>query len=108
MALPARACGWIRANRTGTMRPISWAGFITTRKPALLRWALTKPLDRVMYTPLAPAKADFDLVRDLMIETGVLDKKIDFDVSKIIRTRDLPDSPTERRQGVRPFGAMEV
>lgn len=48
------------------------------QKPALLRWALTKPMNRVMYTPLAPRKADFDLVRDLMIETGVLHKKIDF------------------------------
>jgi NitT/TauT family transport system substrate-binding protein len=48
------------------------------QKPALLRWALTKPLDRVMYTPLAPRKADFDLVRDLMMETGVLNKKIEF------------------------------
>lgn len=32
-----------------------------------------------MYTPLTPRKADFDLVRDLMIETGVLDRKIEFD-----------------------------
>ena len=29
--------------------------------------------------PLAPRKADFDLVRDLMIETGVLDRKIEFE-----------------------------
>jgi NitT/TauT family transport system substrate-binding protein len=36
-------------------------------------------MNRVMYTPLAPRKADFDLVRDLMIETGVLHKKIEFD-----------------------------
>lgn len=49
------------------------------QKPALLRWALTKPMDRVMYSPLAPRKADFDLVRDLMIETGVLDKRIEFE-----------------------------
>jgi NitT/TauT family transport system substrate-binding protein len=35
-------------------------------------------MDRVMYTPLAPRKAEFDLVRDLMMETGVLDKKIEF------------------------------
>lgn len=48
------------------------------QKPALLRWALTKPMDRVMYSPLAPRKADFDMVRDLMIETGVLNKKIEF------------------------------
>jgi NitT/TauT family transport system substrate-binding protein len=31
-----------------------------------------------MYSPLAPRKADFDMVRDLMIETGVLKKKIEF------------------------------
>jgi NitT/TauT family transport system substrate-binding protein len=36
-------------------------------------------MDRVMYSPLAPRKADFDMVRDLMIETGVLHKKIAFD-----------------------------
>jgi NitT/TauT family transport system substrate-binding protein len=32
-----------------------------------------------MYAPLAPRKADFDMVRDLMIETGVLKKKINFE-----------------------------
>jgi NitT/TauT family transport system substrate-binding protein len=53
--------------------------FYFNQKPALLRWALTKPMDRVMYAPLAPRKPDFDLVRDLMIETGVLDKKIEFE-----------------------------
>jgi NitT/TauT family transport system substrate-binding protein len=48
------------------------------QKPALLRWALTNPMDRVMYSPLAPRKADFDMVRDLMMETGVLNKKLEF------------------------------
>jgi len=48
------------------------------QNPKLLRWALTNPLDRVMYTPLTPLKPDFDMVRDLMIETGVLNKKIEF------------------------------
>jgi NitT/TauT family transport system substrate-binding protein len=52
--------------------------FYYNQKPALLRWALTKPMSRVTYSPLAPRKADFDMVRDLMIETGVLNKKIDF------------------------------
>jgi NitT/TauT family transport system substrate-binding protein len=47
--------------------------------PALLRHALTMPLDRVIYTRLAPRKPDFDLVRDLMIETGVLEKRIPFE-----------------------------
>ena len=48
------------------------------QEPALLRWALTNPMDRVVYSPLAPRKGDFDMVRDLMIETGVLNKKIEF------------------------------
>ncbi|MBK5258227.1 MAG: ABC transporter substrate-binding protein [Thermoanaerobaculia bacterium] len=52
--------------------------FYFRQNPKLLRWALTNPLDRVMYTPLSPRKADFDLVRDLMIETGVLDRPIEF------------------------------
>ena len=52
--------------------------FYYNQKPALLRWALTKPMDRVVYTELAPRKPDFDMVRDLMIETGVLNKKIEF------------------------------
>ena len=52
--------------------------FYYNQKPALLRWALTNPMNRVMYSPLAPRKADFDMVRDLMIETGVLNKKIEF------------------------------
>src|SRR5204862_4407090 len=46
---------------------------------ALLRWALTNPPGRVLYSPLAPRKADFDLVRDLMLETGVLDRPIAFE-----------------------------
>lgn len=52
--------------------------FYYHQKPALLRWALTKPMDRVIYSPLAPRKPDFDLVRDLMVETGVLNKKMEF------------------------------
>ena len=47
--------------------------------PELLRHALTKPLDRVIYTRLSPRKPDFDMVRDLMIQTGVLDRKIEFE-----------------------------
>lgn len=54
------------------------ARFYYNQNPKLLTWALTNPLNRVMYTPLTPYKPDFDIVRDLMIETGVLDKKIEF------------------------------
>lgn len=49
------------------------------QNPALLRWALTKPLDRVMYQPLSPLRKDFDLIVSLMLETGVLDRPIAFE-----------------------------
>ena len=55
------------------------ARFYYNQDPNVLRWALTNPLDRVMYTPLTPFKKDFDLVRDLMRETGVLDRNIEFE-----------------------------
>ena len=47
--------------------------------PALLRWVLTRDLTRVVYSPLAPRKADFDLVRDLMLETGLIERPIPFE-----------------------------
>jgi len=49
------------------------------QNPKLLRWALTNPPNRVVYTPLTPFKPDFDLVRDLMIETGVLQRSMEFE-----------------------------
>jgi NitT/TauT family transport system substrate-binding protein len=76
----ARSGLWLDKSKPHREDAADFVGrFYYNQKPALLRWALTKPLDRVRYTPLAPFKADFDLVRDLMMETGVLDKKIDFD-----------------------------
>jgi NitT/TauT family transport system substrate-binding protein len=47
--------------------------------PKLLRWALTKPLDRVLYQPLTPLRKDFELIESLMRETGVLDHPIAFE-----------------------------
>ena len=44
-----------------------------------MKWALTRPLDRVMYEPLSPYKKDFELVTSLMVETGVLDHDIPFE-----------------------------
>jgi NitT/TauT family transport system substrate-binding protein len=55
------------------------ARYYYRQRPEILRHALTEPLDRVIYTRLTPRKPDFDMVRDLMIETGVLDKKIAFE-----------------------------
>jgi NitT/TauT family transport system substrate-binding protein len=67
------------------------------QKPTLLRWALTKPMDRVVYSPLAPRKDDFDMVRDLMIETGVLNKKIEFSEYTDTRFSDVASTQTPWR-----------
>jgi NitT/TauT family transport system substrate-binding protein len=75
----ARSGLWLDRSKPHRENAADFVGrFYYHQRPALLRWALTHPLDRVMYSPLAPRKADFDLVRDLMMETGVLDRKIEF------------------------------
>ncbi|GAC1669993.1 MAG: ABC transporter substrate-binding protein [Candidatus Acidiferrum sp.] len=75
----ARSGLWLDTSKPHREDAADFVGrFYYNQKPALLRWALTKPLDRVTYSPLAPRKADFDMVRDLMIETGVLDKQMEF------------------------------
>ena len=47
-----------------------------------------------MYEPLAPRKPDFDLVRDLMMETGVLDRKIEFNEYADTRFSDQASTQT--------------
>jgi len=76
----ARSGLWLEQGQKYRENAADFVGrFYYNQQPALLRWALTKPLTRVMYSPLAPRKADFDMVRDLMIETGVLDRRIEFE-----------------------------
>jgi NitT/TauT family transport system substrate-binding protein len=75
----ARSGLWLDKSKPHRQNAADFVGrFYYHQKPSLLNWALTKPMDRVTYSPLAPRKADFDLVRDMMIETGVLNKKIEF------------------------------
>jgi NitT/TauT family transport system substrate-binding protein len=76
----ARSGLWLEEGRPHRDHAADFVGrFYYNQDPKILRWALTNPLDRVVYTPLSPRKPDFDLVRDLMIETGVLDTKIPFE-----------------------------
>lgn len=85
----ARSGLWLEKGKLYRENAADFVGrFYYNQNPALLRWALTKPLNRVMYSPLAPRKADFDLVRDLMIETGVLTKKIEFEEYVDLRFSD--------------------
>ena len=76
----ARSGLWLEEGRPHREYAAEFVGrYYYNQPPALLRWALTQPLDRVMYSPLSPRKPDFDLVRDLMIETGVLERRIAFE-----------------------------
>ena len=75
----ARSGLWLDKDKNNREDAADFVGrFYYHQKPSLLRFALTQPIDRVVYTPLAPHKADFDLVRDMMLETGTLDHSIDF------------------------------
>ncbi len=94
----ARSGLWLDKGKPQREDAADFVGrFYYNQKPALLRWALTKPLDRVVYSQLAPRKADFDLVRDLMIETGVLKKKIEFSEYTDTRFSDKASSQTPWR-----------
>jgi NitT/TauT family transport system substrate-binding protein len=94
----ARSGLWLDKGRPERDDAAEFVGrFYYNQKPALLRWALTKPLDRVVYSQLAPRKADFDLVRDLMIETGVLKKKIEFSEYTDTRFSSVASSQTPWR-----------
>jgi NitT/TauT family transport system substrate-binding protein len=53
--------------------------FYFRQDPRLLKWALTKPIERVQYQPLTPLRKDFDLIVGLMQETGLLDRHIAFE-----------------------------
>ncbi len=76
----ARSGLWLEEGKPYREYAAEFVGrYYFNQPPALLKWALTRPLDRVMYAPLTPRKPDFDLVRDLMMESGVLDKKIEFE-----------------------------
>lgn len=75
----ARSGAWLDQGRPHREHAADFvARLYYHQNPRLLLWALTNPLDRVMYTPLTPFQKDFDLVRDLMRETGVLDRNIEF------------------------------
>jgi NitT/TauT family transport system substrate-binding protein len=94
----ARSGLWLDKGKPHREDAADFVGrFYYNQKPALLRWALTKPLDRVTYSPLAPRKPDFDLVRDLMIETGVLNKKIEFNEYTDTRFSDAASTETPWR-----------
>ena len=76
----ARSGLWLDEGVTNRAHASDFVGrYYYNQPPELLRWVLTRDLTRVVYSPLAPRKADFDLVRDLMLETGLLERAIPFE-----------------------------
>ncbi|MBI4481184.1 MAG: ABC transporter substrate-binding protein [Acidobacteria bacterium] len=76
----ARSGLWLEQGKPYRQAAAEFVGRDYYRQdPALLKWALTNPLDRVMYTPLSPYKPDFEFIVSMMIETGVLDRRIAFE-----------------------------
>jgi NitT/TauT family transport system substrate-binding protein len=76
----ARSGLWLDLGRTQRETASDFVGrYYYNQPPGLLRWALARDLTRVVYSRLAPRKPDFDLVRDLMLQTGTLDRKIEFE-----------------------------
>jgi NitT/TauT family transport system substrate-binding protein len=47
--------------------------------PELLKFVLSKPVDRVKYTNLAPLKSNFDEIMELAVEMGILSERIEFE-----------------------------
>jgi NitT/TauT family transport system substrate-binding protein len=78
----ARSGLWLEEKERARRHRIHAADFVGRyyyrQDPRLLRWALTNPIDRVKYEPLAPRRGDFELIVRLMVETGLLDRPIPF------------------------------
>ena len=76
----ARSGLWLEDGERNRLHAADVVGrFYFNQDPKLLRWALTNPIDRVMYTPLSPRRADFDLITSLMLETDTLERPIAFE-----------------------------
>jgi NitT/TauT family transport system substrate-binding protein len=75
----ARSGLWLDENAAHREHAADFvARFYFHQRPGLLEWALTHPLDRVRYSPLAPLRRDFDLIQSMMIESGILDRRMEF------------------------------
>jgi NitT/TauT family transport system substrate-binding protein len=75
----ARSGLWLDEAPRHRERAADFVGrYYFNQPPAFLRWALTEDLERVIYSRLAPRKADFDLVRDMMRQVGTLERPIEF------------------------------
>ncbi|MCB9916361.1 MAG: ABC transporter substrate-binding protein [Planctomycetes bacterium] len=76
----AKSGKWLDESQEHRMDAAEVAGkYYYFQPPALLKHVLSKPVDRVKYTNLAPLKDDFDEIMNLAVEVGVLSKPIAFE-----------------------------
>jgi len=91
----ARSGLWLEGGRPHRVHAADFVGrYYYRQDPKLLRWAVTNPIDRVLYEPLSPRKADFEMVVKLMQETGVLDHYIGFE--EYVDTRFAEGARTQK------------
>jgi NitT/TauT family transport system substrate-binding protein len=76
----ARSGMWLDGGKPHREYAAEFVGrYYFQQPPRVLKWALTNPMERVMYTPLSPTKPDFDMIVDLMVRAKLLDKPIAFE-----------------------------
>lgn len=90
----ARSGMWLDEGRPNREYAAEFVGrYYFRQPPSLLKWALTNPIERVMYSPLTPLERDFEMVNDLMVEAELIPKKLRFsdyvDVSFAEKTHGL-------------------
>jgi NitT/TauT family transport system substrate-binding protein len=91
----ARSGLWLEQGREEREYAAEFVGrYYYSQPPALLRHALLEPIDRVMYAPLSPRKADFELVQDLMMEHQLLERRMAFEEYVDIRFAEKAEHQT--------------
>lgn len=76
----AKSGKWIDASMEHRMEAAEvTAEHYYFQDPELLRFVLSRPVDRVKYTNLAPLRDDFDEIMELAVEMGILQRRLDFE-----------------------------
>jgi NitT/TauT family transport system substrate-binding protein len=70
------------------------------QEPALLRYVLTTPLDRVTYANLGLARKDFEQIEKLAIEAGILNGSVSFDQYADASFSEKVDKLLQQEKGI--------
>ncbi|MBI5433681.1 MAG: ABC transporter substrate-binding protein [Planctomycetes bacterium] len=71
---------WLEQNVENRFSAADVVGkYYYNQKPELLKFVLSKPVDRVRYDALTPLKPDFDEIMDLALEVGMFKTRIEFE-----------------------------